>query len=414
MWRRVPALLLFLLLPVLSGCWDRRELEEYAFVLAIGVDRGEVSPYAITLMIARPERMAGGGEKGGGGGGEEKPYLLTTVDAPTIPAAISMVNSTINRRVSLLHTKTLLMGEALARESGMQTMDEFARYREARRSIAYIVTRGKASDFLKEMDPKIEKDPHKFLAEMGATGYYTGMLPLRGQINTFITHAHTGYVSPITYYASLKEDEEAGGARTGEKKDSGFVAGELPRKGGPNLEMIGAAAFRREQMTGVLNGEEVRMILMLQDQFRRGFFSIRDPLAPDQFVSLELERSRPTMILVEQLGQRPRIRARVRLEGEVMAIQSKIDYTDPARQPELERALRSELTRMMREAIGKTQEWGSDVPGFGRAVVRHFPTIAAWEEYDWPGRYRHAEVIPEIEVTLRRFGLQLSPPNAID
>ena len=97
-----------------------------------------------------------------------------------------------------------------------------------------------------------------------------------------------------------------------------------------------------------------------------------------------------------------------------MAIQSKIDYTDPARQPELERALRSELTRMMRDTIAKTQRWDSDVAGFGRAVVRHFPTIDAWEEYDWPGRYSDAEVIPEVEVTLRRFGLQLSPPNAID
>lgn len=409
MWRRLPALIMLLLLPALTGCWDRRELEEYAFVLAIGVDRGEVSPYSVTFMIARPEKMAGG-EKGGGG--EEKPYLLTTVDAPTVPAAINMVNSTMNRRVSLLHTKTLLMGESLARESGMQTMDEFARYREARRSIAYIVTKGKASDFLNEMDPKIEKDPHKFLAELGATGLYTGMLPLRSQISTFVAQAHTGYVSPVTYYAALKEED--GGERTGEKKDSGFVAGELPTKGGPNLEMIGGAAFRREQMAGVLNGEEVRMILMLQDQFRRGYFSIRDPLAPDQFLSLDLERSRPTVILVERLGERPRIRARVRLEGEVMAIQSKIDYTDPARQPELERALQSELTRMMRDTIAKTQRWDSDVAGFGRAVVRHFPTIDAWEEYDWPGRYSDAEVIPEVEVTLRRFGLQLSPPNAID
>lgn len=410
MWRKVPALVLFLLIPVLTGCWDRRELEEYAFVLAIGLDRGEVSPFAVTFMIARPEKMAGG-EKGGGG---EKPYLLTTVEAPTVPAAVSMVNSTINRRVSLLHTKSLLMGEALARESGMQTMDEFARYREARRSITYIVTRGKASEFFEQMDPKIEGDPNKFLTEMSATGNYTGMLPIRGQVNSFVTHAHTGYVSPITYYASLKEEEKDSQGRSGEKKDSGFVAGELPRKGGPNLEMIGAAAFRRDRMTGVLNGEEVRMVLMLKDQFRRGYFSIPDPGGPDQYVSLSLERSRPTLLVVERLGERPRIRARVRLEAEVMAIQSRIDYTDPARQPELERALEAELTRMMREVIAKTQAWESDVAGFGREVVRHFPTVAAWEEYDWPGRYRNTEVVPEVEVTLRRFGLQLSPPNAID
>jgi spore germination protein KC len=391
----------------LTGCWDRRELEEVAFVMAIGVDKGKQSQYSVTAAIALPAKMAGGK-----GGGEGKPMMLTTVEAPTVSGAMAMIGTYMDRRVSLDHTKTLFMGEELAQISGLHTMDEFVRFRQARRSVFYIVTKGKAADFLNGMKPEMEKDPQKFIEQMSYNYRITGMLPARSQIQSFVTTVNTGYSAPLTYYAALKEEGEEKSGNGSSQASSGFKSGEMPRKGGPNIEMVGGAAFRGEKMAGVLTGDEMRLVLMLQDRFRRGYFSIPDPKQPDLFISLELRRGRPLQTKVDLSGQHPRITGTISLEGEIVAIQSNLDYTEPDMQTQLEAFAAGNLRDHMRELIKKTQAWDSDVAGFGEHVVKRFPTVEAWDVYDWPAKYPDAEITMDVRVTLRRFGVQLSPPRA--
>ncbi|HYF95995.1 MAG TPA: Ger(x)C family spore germination protein [Symbiobacteriaceae bacterium] len=414
--RTLAALLAVLTLLPLTGCWDRTELEEAAFVLAIGVDKGKESIYTVTFAIAHPGRMAGGGKGGGGGGGggggeDEKPLVVTSVEAPTVAAAISMADTYLSRQVSLRHTKALFMGEELARISGMFTMDEFVRFRQARRTMFYIVTKGKASDFLSDMKPELEKDPQRFIEQMTYNVRYTGMIPSASQIQHFVTQVNTGYTEPITYYAALKEEDEEKGAKATGLTDSGYMAGELPRTGGANIELLGGAAFKGEHMVGILNGEDMRMVLLLQDKFKRGLFSIADPRRPEVFVSMEIHQGRPLRIDTDLSGPRPRIHALVTLEGELLSIQSANDYTEPELQAELERATVAAIEGRMITLVRKTQEWNTDAVGFGESVVKEFPTVAAWENYRWPDRYRDAEIKVDVRFTLRRFGKQLSPPR---
>lgn len=410
--RRRPVLLLLLLFGVTlvgSGCWDRSELEETAYVLALGLDKGEESHYAVTATIALPDKMAG--DKGGG---EGKPFLMTTVEAPTVSGAMAMIDSYMNRQISLEHAKAIFIGEELARISGMHAMDELVRSHEARRTMFYIVTKGKAADFLDKIEPVMEKNPQRFIEQLTYAYRQTAMIPSASQVQTYVTTVNNGYSEPVTYYAAIKEEDEAeeSKGKTSSKSESGFKAGDLPRKGGPNVEMIGGAAFRGEKMIGVLTGDEMRLILLLQDQFQRGYLSLPDPANPELFVSLEIHRGRPTVIGVDLSGDRPRIQAQITLEAELLAIQGNVDYTEPETMPRLEAAVGEHLERSMRQLVGKTQRWESDVMGLGRHVVKHFPTVDAWEAYDWQHRYKDAQFDAEVRVTLRRFGIQLSPPRA--
>lgn len=418
--RVVACLLLVLLLLGLTGCWDRSELEENSFVLAVGIDKGKQSPFLITFAIAIPGKMAGGGGGGGGGNGgggdkkkDEKPYFLTSIEAPTITAALSMMDGYVDRRLSLLQTKAVFLGEDVARTSGLQTMDELTRFRQTRRTMFYIVTKGNAGDFLDRIEVKLEKDPNRFLEQLTNNYRITGMIPDASQIQNLMTTVRTGYAQPIAYYVALREDVKeippTGGAT---KTEGAFLAGDLPRKGGPNLEMVGAAAFLDDKMVGVLSGDEMRAILMLQGRFRRGLFSVPDPRAPDRYVSLDLREGRPFQLKVDLSGDRPHLMGQVTLEGELVGIQSGIDYTTPEMQRLLNDAIRAHITEQIDRTIRKTQEWGTDVAGFGRHVVKSFPTVSAWEAYGWRNRYKDAQVQVAVKLTLRRFGTSFGPPES--
>ena len=62
-------LLLLSIMFLLSGCWDREELEDRAYVIGLGLDKSEKEGnIKITMLIANPEV----GSIQGGGGSIEK------------------------------------------------------------------------------------------------------------------------------------------------------------------------------------------------------------------------------------------------------------------------------------------------------------------------------------------------------
>ncbi|MFZ5815090.1 MAG: Ger(x)C family spore germination protein [Bacillota bacterium] len=406
--RRAALLLVMLItLPGLAGCWNKIEVEEAAYVLAIGVDRGEQMPYSITVTIAKPANIAGKE----GGGKEEKPTALTTVEAPSLTGALTMLNSYIGRQVNLHHARALFVHEALAREEGMVLLDEVTRFRQTRQTIFLIVTRERAAEFLAQMKPELDKNPMRYIEQLTYQYRRSAMLPAESQVNAFVSRVDVAFAQPITYYAALAvgEEKKEETASASAQAEAGFRAGELPRTGGTNVEMIGAAAFRRQRMVGVLTGDEVRHLLMLNDQFREALCVFKDPREPNRYISVQLSRSRPFWLNADLSGERPRIYGRISLEAQMVGVQSGAAYDEPELQGLLNEAIERQVHESIERLIAKTQTWEADVVGFGRHLIAQFPTVQAWEAYNWPERYPQAEFDIEVVVKLRRFGLILSP-----
>lgn len=399
-------LVLFLLLPLLAGCWNKTELEEMAHVLAVGIDKGDQGPYRITVMIAKPDKLAG---KDGGGGGES-PVLVATVQSPSLSSARVILNGLIGRRVSFLHTRGIMVHEELAREEGWPLLDEMLRFRQLRETAFMIVTRQPAAEYLKEMKAALGSDPFKQVEQMTYLVRRTAALPSTSQLSAFTSVLNSGYGQPVTYYSSLTDKGQGGeSGSSGDQAEAPFRAGQLPQESDASIEMIGAAAFRGPRMVGVLDGEDTRYLLMLQNKFYSTSVAFKDPRAPDQYVSVQLSRGRPTRVVVQRLGEKPLIRVDVTLEAQILAIQSGIDYTEPETQGELERAMAEQIEDKMKAFIARTQDWETDIVGFGRHAISRFGTVGQWEAYDWPKRYPNAEIQTDVTVTLRRFGLTLSP-----
>lgn len=411
--RKALQLLALLMLPWLTGCWNKLEIEEAAYVLAIGVDKGEEMPYSITVTIARPDKLAG--KTGGGGGEGERPVVLSTVEAPSLAGAVSMLNGYIGRQVNLHHTKAIFVHEAVAREGRLQILDELVRFRQTRQTIFFVVTREKAAEFLQEMDSKLDNNPMRYIEQLTANYRRNAMLPAESQVNAFISRLDVAYAQPFSYYAALVDEEEKDeNAYKSTPVEAGFKAGELPRKGGSNVEMIGGAAFRGPRMVGVLTGDEVRRLLVLQDHFRVALCAFKDPKEPEKYVSVQVSRSRPLQIQADLSGPHPRFRGRISLEAEILGIQSGIDYSEAELHDLLERSIARQVEEPMRELIKKTQDWRADIVGFGKHVVGLFPTVEAWEAYNWPERFPDAEFDIDVDVRLRRFGLTLSPVEPVE
>lgn len=410
-------LIVQLLAPLaMSGCWDKTELEEYAFAQVIGVDhtpRGVV----LTIMFAIPRNLAAGGGGGGGGGGGET-FLVTSVESPSVLAALDLINGYLDRRVNLMHTKAIIIGEEEARTGVAASLGALMRYREIRRTINIAVTRGKAAELIKSYKSSIESNSARWFEEMGMLHEYTGLTP-SAMYHQFLLGMENPAFEPVAILAALKGKGEK--TKPGERRDeflgrslteADFYAGSIPRTGGGTVEFFGTAVFRGDRMVTALTGSETRMFLMLNGQFRRAFIDVEDPQQKNYFIPIDVKQGNMPDIKVDLSGDKPRITVKLKLEGDILSIQSRLNYTE-------DKNLRMKLNRRVEEVIEKgalatihrTQKQKADIIGFGKKAQHYFATWDEWVKYRWSEKYPEAVVDVVVDFNIRRVGMQFAQPE---
>lgn len=404
------------------GCWDHRELEDQAFILALGVDRGQGGYYDVSARIAIPRNIApgGGGGPGGGGDGGGKASDLITVRAPTLEGALNLLGPLVGRRISIAHMVTVVIGEDVAREGVNPVLLGLLRFREARRTVLLNVALGTAREAMQKEEPPLDKDPARYVFKITETTRFNALV-WESLLHTFSIATEALDRDPIALVKGINpkvsgRSADSGGQDQGPPTGGGsgdegsFRAGEMPRKGGNPVEALGVAVFRNDQMVGVLTGDETRILLAIRGEFGRSIFSIPDPEVKGQFVAVELRRGRRPQFRVSIQDGMTSIREDIYLEGDLLAVPSGIDYTKPEKMVELERQIEAHLGDQARALVEKAQrEFRADSFGFGQSVKRKFRTRKDWREFRWLSKFPEADVSVSFKVKLRRVGLQLAP-----
>lgn len=149
-----------------AGCWDRRELQERNFVLAVGIDMADVHKPGITpeqeAKINHTETFVQphGAKRyrvslqilklGTGGDGKDK--SKTYVISNTGESIFEMVRDMLGQSSKSLwfeHVQLIIISEAVLRQTGLgEILDFFKRDSEMRSRMHVYVTSGEARSFL--------------------------------------------------------------------------------------------------------------------------------------------------------------------------------------------------------------------------------------------------------------------------
>ena len=107
-------LFIILILPLffLTGCSEDSSIENLAYVIAIGIDKGENNLLRLSLQFATPESASSG--NGGSGSGSTSESTITTADCSSIDSGINLINSYISKKINLSHCKVVVFSEELA------------------------------------------------------------------------------------------------------------------------------------------------------------------------------------------------------------------------------------------------------------------------------------------------------------
>jgi spore germination protein KC len=410
-------ILILLLVTIIGagGCWDRRELESLGFVQALGLDiKPPQKTIIVTALIAIPSKL--GASAQGGGAGEGSGVMLVTTKAPSIYEAFNLMNTTINREITLQQNQLLIIGEDMAKSGVGRWIDNLVRFREMRRTLLVFVSRGKAADIL-TVQPPLEKNPAEYLSDLVDNTNHTGMFPkvtlndFLERYESFTQQNYAPLLAKITLdkpKAQLTPKAEATGKDSGKTEEKAETSEPKPDE----LRLIGTAIFNKDKVVGSLDIYETQAFLMLINHFDEAFLTIRDPLRKDNMIVFRLLGYKAPEIKYKKQAGVSRFTVRLKLEADLVSIQSDIDYTQPQKEAYLAPKIAAELKSRVEKVILKAQKvYESDIFGFGVKVRNTMLTSSEWDNYHWKDKFPAAKIQVGVKVAIRRVGVQFHPPH---
>ena len=351
-----------------TGCYDRRELDELAYPIAVGFDKGEGKFLRMSLQIVVPTKIAGGGEGGGGEGGGKESVSIMTVETPTIYSGLNMVNTYVSKQINLSHVKAIIFSEELAREGIEKYINAITRGREFRGNAYILVAKGtgnSAEKFMREVKPELESNPAKYYEMVLNAFDYTGFTA-EATLISFYRNMTSHTTQPMAVLANVSEFEKSEDITleysTYKQKGRNYplpgdyTAGNMPKVGNLKTEVMGMAVFDGARMVGEMDGEETSYHLMVEGKYGYSYVTIPDPEAKDLFVLLNLRQDRQPKKKVEMIGDKPHIYIHIKLEADVLSIQSGINYESIGKTRILEQATEEFITEGIERMLNRTVE----------------------------------------------------------
>ncbi|UOE94833.1 Ger(x)C family spore germination protein [Alkalihalobacillus sp. LMS39] len=397
-------LILLLSSVILMGCWDRQDLEEFGYIVAMGIDLNDDNQHMdVTFQIANPEA----GETQTAGATDEPPSEIITITAPDFIVARDMVNSFISREVVFTHMKVLVVSEELARSDQLvDFIKPSIRDREFDRRLTFIVSKEKASSFLRANNPTLETRPHKYFEMMKDRWRESGFIP-EATMHDFLHRLEEDQGLFLAIYSTSEKEEGTDG------NEARFKAGEINKEGGNPVQSYGAAVIKKGKMIDSITAEETRLSLMLRPYIEVGSMiaTFQDPNEEDKHITVRILNEKSPEISINTDQDNPIIEVILPIRLEVLAIKSEIDYIqDLRKQEELKNSIENQIKISADHFIKKTQEQFKADPFHWSLIARkNFFTIQQYSNYDWMSKYPSAEVNVSVEVNIKGFGKQLSP-----
>ncbi len=380
---RRKSLVFLFLLPVLflSGCWDRRELNDMAIVQSAAIDKGQDNQLDLTIQVLIP-RLAGNGQQGAG----EPQSVLRSAKGENFADALSKLHSKLPRHIFWGHCKVYIFGERYASEGLHRDLDYLLRHPEPRGRTHLFVSEGKAANVL-ELQPPLEGNIGKVLRKLAEKEI--GVNVTMKDFQQMTTADSGGAVLPLIRYLPPKH---------GEKKEETIA------------NIVGTALFKKDRMIGKVDLPTTRGILWLRDDIEVVGLTVDSPEGGGT-LSFDPFKQHTELIPKIENGEW-KVKALIRAQGALVQNASRLDITDPEQSLEVEREIEKDIKERISQSLEHVQVgMRTDVFRFAEAFHRSYPEKWKEAKSHWHDIFPKITVEYDIKAKVRRPGMTTKPTS---
>ncbi|MEN1990003.1 Ger(x)C family spore germination protein [Paenibacillus hubeiensis] len=376
------------LLPLLTGCWDRQELNELGIMLGLGVDmEGELIKVSAQVVVPNEISNKSGGAKG-------TPVTQYQATAKTLFEAIQKLTEISPRQTFMSHIRVLVFGEEYARKQGIYDVTEALMREPSVRPDYYVLiarntTATKVLDLLTPLDnipaEKIFSSLDVSAKTWAPTTTVTGDKLMDSMISPGIQPVITGI-------------EVIGNSENSGSKDNiSFI------RSPARLSSTGLGIFKGDKLIGWLTEEESKGYNYIRDNVVATVGHVDCP-SSQGVVTLKTLRSK-TKRKAKIVGGEPVIHIKVKTISSIASVDCGMSIGAMAAIRALEKQSQESLVELMQTSVNSVRrKYHVDIFGFGQEVYHANPKYFQKIEKDWDKYFENLEVKFESNVQIKRVG----------
>ncbi|MDF2960618.1 MAG: spore gernimation protein GerC [Paenibacillus sp.] len=371
---------------VLTACWDRRELNDLAIAVGIGLDKSG-SNLRVSTQIVNPSEVA----SKRGGGGYSTPVTILHAEEPTISEAIRKLTTVSPRKIFSSHLRVLVIGEQLARQGIENVLDGLSRHHEFRSDFYLVVAKGTTADAVLQIITPIEKIPANKMFNTLELSEKEWAPSTKMPLDNLISDLSSPTKDVVLTGIRITGDQQVGITERNVDKSNPYA----------NLQYTGLALFKDDKLVDWFNDEESKGYNYIVGNVRN---TVGHLTCPDGgMLAVEVDRTQ-SKVKGKLVRGTPQITVELSVEQNISEVQCSIDLTKLETISELEKISSATLKEIMMSAIRKAQKNGTDIFGFGEAVEDADPRSWLKIREDWDQYFKGLKVAVKVDVQIRRLG----------
>ncbi|MBQ9737648.1 MAG: hypothetical protein IJV86_04540 [Clostridia bacterium] len=386
--------LVFAMVVLCTGCGGR-EIDETAYIIALGIDEGEKSGYTYTLQFSAPlETVEGkGAQAEGKGKGEEKNENSTVrnvvIKAKDFYTARNMINNFMGKNVDMSHLKLIVFSKGLDGDGFLKHSQFLLREREVRPHTAVAASKSSAEEYIKSVRPELEANTAKYyeLMSMQSNNVYSPSKRLSGFVDELLSDTGVAFL-PIALTGSQSENGESA---EGESMWVDIKDGVIESS---RAELRGMAIFKDGELLTEADGDFAMIYNILSRGIKSCTLSLKNPYQKQHTISFRLRIPHQAEYSVDAQKKPCRILVTQGLGVEFLGGELPEGFSS---YEDLYAYARSVLTERFTEyfydlARGKR----ADIMKIGNSRKARLLTEAEWKPEEWEKTFEGAEFVVNV------------------
>lgn len=380
-----------LLVLLLTGCWDKVELNDVSIITGIAIEKGEEANYKMSVSSINSTELSKTSATG------NSPSTVFSLEGESVSELSNKMNIGLTRKQIYSHTRIVVIDEEIAEEGMLEFLDFLERSGEFRNDFNILIAKGvKASDILKitfsvQKDPsmKIHKQAQSLLTEWGGDPSV--------RLTDFISSLVVEGKHPVTTVVSIQGDPKKGASVDNNKMLD------------PNAIVIidGLGIFKYDKLVGILSMEDTRSYLWTED-LKQTNISVpcNEETEDKKFNDIRVISTSSKKETKYKNGKAELI---IKVIGEADLVGT--HCSDPLTKTETFEKYEKQAEKFIEDEIKATinkvqEEYQIDIFGFGQSLNRSNHKTFKKIKNDWDQYFSEANVKVEAEIFLRRSGIR--------
>lgn len=369
------------MIALLTGCWDSRELTDIGFVVAMAIDKGETKNIRVTVQIVNPINVS---STQGGGSPAPLPPTTYSAEGNNVFDATRVLSRKLSRQLHYGHAVVLLVGEELATTQGIKKLfDGIERDSEFRPSATMVIARGTTGEEIIKQRTSLDNSPaikiKKMVAETEKAFGENIDEKIYQVIQAIVSSGKEPTITGIQLDSTNKEDK---------------------------LMANGIATFKDGKLMRWLDGNESRGFLWVLGRVNSTLLTM-DWNGQPHTIGIENIRTKSSFHSSFDKSGKPIIEVKIGADANIGEVDVPIDITNPRLFLQIERLYMQAVHDEAVATIKLMQQQKSDIFGFGEVVHRDHPKQWRTLKRDWNDvTFPTIEVKVKVEAYLRNTGLR--------